>query len=182
MMDWVQLVADRWSEINPAKRLPAGKSIPKKIHWIWLARQPGTPNPLKPKYTKFMRSWILRNPNSEFYLWTDSSDPGIPTEIKDKVQVMNQDDISDLLNNLPAESRNGAIYMYKKHPNVGSRADTLRQCILYTIGGVYADVNDMLCMIPMEPYMEKFDFMAGLEPMLYVNNAFVAPAPKASNC
>jgi mannosyltransferase OCH1-like enzyme len=178
MMDWVQTLEERWKKINPAKNVPKGTSIPLKIHWIWLSRVPGTPNPLKKKYTKFMKSWIVRNPNCEYHLWTDSSDPGISKEIKDKVKIMGQNEISKVLNSLPSESKQGIMYMYKKHPNVGSRADTLRQCILYTIGGVYADVNDMLCQIPIEAYMDKFDFMAGVEPMLYINNAFVASKPK----
>jgi mannosyltransferase OCH1-like enzyme len=178
MMHWVETLAERWKNINPAKRLPRGKSIPHKIHWIWLSRVPGTPNPLRKKYTKFMKSWIMRNPTSEFFLWTDSSDPKISPEIRDRIQIMDANDINDLMNSLPSESKQGILHMYKKHPNVGSRADTLRQCILYSIGGIYADVNDMLCMIPLETYMDKFDFMAGLEPMLYVNNAFVASAPK----
>lgn len=178
MMDWVQLLDERWKQINPAKKLPKGPSIPHKIHWIWLARVPGTPNPLKTKYTKFMKSWIVRNPSCEFFLWTDSSDPKIPKELKEHIQVMGANEINKVLNALPAESKSGIMYMYKKHPNVGSRADTLRQCILYTIGGVYADVNDMLCQMPLEAYMDKFDFMAAVEPMLYINNAFVASRPK----
>ena len=43
MMDWVQLLDERWKRINPAKKLPKGPTIPHKIHWIWLARVPGTP-------------------------------------------------------------------------------------------------------------------------------------------
>jgi mannosyltransferase OCH1-like enzyme len=178
MMDWVQLLEDRWRRINPAKKLPKGPSIPHKVHWIWLARVPGTANPLKKKYTKFMKSWITRNPKCEFYLWTDSSNPGIAKELKESINVMGMTEINKVLNSLPSESKRGIMYMFKKHPNVGSRADTLRQCILYTIGGLYADVNDMLCQMPLEAYMDKFDFMAAAEPMLYINNAFVASRPK----
>jgi mannosyltransferase OCH1-like enzyme len=177
MMDFVEKVAERWESINPATRSPKGESIPHKIHWIWLSKVPGSPNPLKSKYTKFMKTWIDRNPNSEFFLWTDSSDPNISKSIADKVQIMDEDSIYDVLEQLPNESRDGIINMFENHPNVGSRADSLRQAILYTIGGVYADVNDMACLIPMEPYMDHFDFMAGLEPMMYANNAFVASAP-----
>lgn len=178
MMDWVQLLEDRWKNINPAKNLPKGPTIPHNIHWIWLSRVPGTPNPLKKKYYKFMKSWITRNPGCKFHLWTDSSDVGLPKEFINVVKIMGQNEINKILGSLPSESKRGILYMYKNHPNVGSRADTLRQCILYTMGGVYADVNDMLCMMPLEPYMDKFDFMGGLEPMLYVNNAFVASKPK----
>lgn len=178
MMDWVQRLEDHWTKTNPTKNIPKGPTIPLKIHWIWLARNPGTPNPLDKKYTKFMKSWITRNPNCEFFLWTDSSDPGISKEIEGNITIMGQNEISKILNSLPEESKKGIAYMYKNHRNVGSRADTLRQCILYTIGGVYADVNDMLCQMPLETYMGKFDFMAAVEPMLYINNAFVASRPK----
>ncbi len=177
MMDWVQNLEDHWKKINPAKNIPKGPSIPLKVHWIWLSRVAGTPNPLKTKYTKFMKSWVIRNPNCKFYLWTDSSDPGLPKELKN-INIMGQKEITNVLNKLPSESKQGIAYMYKNHPNVGSRADTLRQCILYIIGGVYADVNDMLCQIPIEGYMMKFDFMVGVEPMLYINNAFVGSKPK----
>ena len=182
MMDWVNTVEDRWNIINPTRRLPKGDSIPHKIHWIWLSRLNNKTNniinPLNSKYYKFIKSWIVRNPNCEYYLWTDSIESGLNKELQDKIQIMNMDNIYDVLNKLPKESKDGVINMFENHPNVGSRADTLRQSILYVIGGVYADVNDMACLIPMEKYMDYFDFMAGMEPMMYVNNAFVASAPK----
>ncbi len=179
MMDWVGAMVEHWNEVNPSKRSPSGKSIPRKIHWIWLAREPGNPNPLREKYFKFMKTWIKRNPNSEYFIWTDS-DPehlGLPSDLERHIQIMDEDAIYQTFKKLPKESRKGALNMYENHPNVGSRADTLRQAILYIVGGVYADINDMSCMVPLEAYMDHFDFMAGMEPMLYVNNAFVASAP-----
>ncbi|RKX59642.1 MAG: hypothetical protein DRP29_04215 [Thermodesulfobacteriota bacterium] len=32
--------------------------------------------------------------------------------------------------------------------------------------------------MPLEPFMEKFDYMIGIEPVIYVNQAFVAAVPK----
>ena len=81
-----------------------------------------------------MSSWITRNPDSEYFLWTDSSDPGLPKELEEAgVEVIYEEDIFDLLDRLPKESKEGAINMIENHPNVGSRADTLRQCI-YILG------------------------------------------------
>lgn len=174
MQEWVVRLVEQWNYVNPAKNLPNGKKIPFKIHWIWLSKVPGSANPLKPKFAKFMESWISRNPNCEFNLWTDSSEPGINKNIVDYITIRNSNDINNLLNRLPDESRDGIKKMIAYHPNVGSRADSLRQAILYLEGGCYADVNDMECLMPMEQYFDKFDFMAGLEPMMYANNAFVA--------
>lgn len=174
MEEWVTRLNEQWAVVNPSKNLPSGKKIPYKIHWIWLSRVPGSANPLKPKFAKFMKSWIAYNPNCEYNLWTDSSDPGIHTDIVEYVRIRDSNDIQKLLNKLPEESKDGIKQMISQHPNVGSRADSLRQAILYIEGGCYADVNDMECLMPMESYFDKFDFMAGLEPMMYANNAFVS--------
>ena len=174
--EWASFLIDQWKTINPgnAKVLPKKDQIPKKIHWIWLSRVPGTPNPLKPRFVKFMASWIERNPNCEFNVWTDSSDPKIPSKLKDYITVRYSDDIERLFQKLPNKIAKGIRYIIKNHPNVGVRADTLRQVILYLIGGVYADINDMSCLASIEGMLERLDFMIGVEPVIYVNNAFVA--------
>jgi mannosyltransferase OCH1-like enzyme len=180
MMSWVNLLEYRWNYVNPNKKIKRNKNIvtvPHKIHWIWLSKKKNIHNPVKTKYYKFMRSWILRNPKFEYYLWTDSDEIKLPQEF-DCIKIMYTDQINELLDKIPNESKHGIKYMFKNHPNVGSRADTLRQCILYVIGGIYADINDMLCQIPLQSYLDKFDFMAAVEPMLYINNAFIASRPK----
>ena len=178
--EWAEFLETHWIECNPSNAiiLPKSKSIPFKIHWIWISRVPGTENPLKKRFTKFIKTWIVRNPNCEYNLWTDSSNPGVPIELKDKIRVRNIKDIQNILNSLPNSIKNGVKYVYKNHPNVGARSDTLRQSILYVEGGCYADVNDMNCLMPIEDLFEKFDYMIGLEPGIYVNNAFMASAPK----
>ena len=178
MMEWVEYCHDHWSLTNPTSKLGDCVNIPPLIHFIWFSKEPGKPNPLKLKFKKFIDSWIYRNPECTFYIWTDSNDINIYNDLKDRVKIKYSDEINTLINKLPKHWIPNINKLLKKHPNVGVRADTLRQIILYSLGGIYADINDMSCIMPMKKFREKFDFMCGLEPMMYVNNAFIATKPK----
>lgn len=177
MYDWVRLCSEHWGRVNPASRLSSGGSIPGLIHFIWLSKVPGgSANPLKPKFKKYIASWINRNPECKCMIWTDSR-----TEFSVPVRgmiVKYGSDILEIIKKLPKHMQRNLTRLYKRHPNVGIRADTLRQMILYVMGGMYADVNDMSCIMPMKNFRKKFDFIAGMEPMMYVNNAFVAAKPR----
>lgn len=175
MMDWVNTLDNRWVSINPTTCKPGKKPlIPLMIHWIWLPRTPGTVNPVPEKYFKFMQSFMHRNPMFQFHLWMDNPETTLPDP---RIIVHGMRDIETIFDHLPKQLK-GAWNMFRHHPNVGSRADTLRLAILYTMGGCYADVNDYCILTCLQGLCHTFDFMAGAEPMLYVNNAFVASAPK----
>ena len=177
MQEWVGMVSDHWEEVNPSRRLgrlSRVSQIPANIHFIWLSKMPGKPNFLKLKFKKYVLSWIKRNPECQAYIWTDSSDVGLWPDLKNDIKVMYWKDIQKVVKKLPKKWQTAIFKLFRKHPNVGVRADTLRQVLLYTMGGIYADVNDMACMMPLKRYREKFDFMCGMEPMMYVNNAFIA--------
>lgn len=180
MYDWVQYCSDHWEETNPTskKSLPSSQQIPNNVHFIWLSKTPGKPNPLKDKFKKFIKTWIFRNPECNFYIWTDSSDVGLWPDLKDTIQIMYWKDILDYIKKLPGRWKSGIMKLLRSHPNVGVRADTLRQIVLYSMGGIYADINDMSCTMPLENFRQKFDFMVGMEPMMYVNNAFIATKKK----
>lgn len=173
---WIELILEQWDRCNPRKKAKAPEGIPKKVQWIWLRRDPRKMEfgKLKPVFYKFMDTWIERNPGFEYNLWTDNPDFVVPKKYEDVITVKGPDEIEKILNKLPkGKVRDNIRYMYENHLNVGARSDTLRQCILYYDGGIYADVNDGACLAPMEKMMDKFDFIIGMEPVMYVNNAII---------
>jgi mannosyltransferase OCH1-like enzyme len=82
--------------------------IPKKIHQIWIG------GPLPEEYKAFTQSWMIKNPEWEYKLWTDK-------------------DVKDL--NIKKRRQ------YEYATNFGMRADILRYEILAKQGGLYADVD-----------------------------------------
>lgn len=175
--DWTELLLEQWDKVNPRKTTKApGGGIPKKVHWIWLRRDPRKQEfgKLKPLFYKFMDTWIERNPGFSYNLWTDNPDFYVPAKYDDVITIRGPDEIKKLINKLPrGKIRNEIKYMYHNHLNVGARSDTIRQVILYYEGGIYADVNDGACLAPMEKMFKKFDFIIGMEPVMYVNNAII---------
>lgn len=172
---WVELLLEQWDECNPRRQGKAKTSIPKKIHWIWLSRYHDGREygKLQPKFYKFIDTWIERNPNFEFNIWTDNPDHELPKKYEDIITIRGPNEIKKTIAKLPKNIAIKIRYMFKNHPNVGARSDTLRQVILFTEGGLYADVNDGACLAPMEDMCNKFDFMIGMEPVMYVNNAII---------
>ena len=72
--DFVELLLEHWEEVNPKKRSSSPIKIPDVIQWIWLRRDPKKEEYglLKPLFYKFMSTWINRNPEFTFNLWTDN--------------------------------------------------------------------------------------------------------------
>ncbi len=172
--EFTELLLEHWINCNPASRQKTSQTIPLKIHWIWLSPVLNkTGNELKTRFYKFIDTWIDRNPNFEFNIWTDNKDLIIPPKYCKVLKVNGPTIIDDLINKLPKEIKKDIKYLYFNHPNVGARSDTLRQVILYLVGGIYADINDASCLSPMENLCNKFDFIIGMEPVMYVNNAIM---------
>lgn len=178
--DFVELLLDQWEVVNPNKRSNAPVGIPKDVHWIWLRRDPTKQEfgDLKPTFYKFMKTWIDRNPEFTFNIWTDNPNFEVPRQFEGMIRVRGPEEIAGLIERLPDEVRANIKYLLKNHMNVGARSDTLRQAILYLEGGIYADVNDAMCMAPLEKMFQKFDFIIGMEPVVYVNNAIIASKKK----
>jgi len=174
--DFVELLLDQWKAVNPTKRVPYTPGIPKKVQWIWLRRDVKKKEygALKTKFFKFIDTWIHRNEDFEFNIWTDNPDFQVPSRYEGIVSIKGPNHIAKLLNKLPTEVRSKIQYLYAHHGNVGARSDTLRQVILYFEGGIYADINDAMCMSPLGKLFEKFDYIIGMEPVVYVNNAIIA--------
>ena len=179
-LDFADMLLEQWEQVNPKKKSNSPRQIPKIIQWIWLRRDISKKEygPLKPVFYKFMNTWVERNPGFQFNIWTDNPNFAVPKQFQDVITVKGPDEIEKLMDKLPDEVRNKIKYLYKNHQNPGARSDTLRQVILYYEGGIYSDINDGACLAPMEKMCEKFDYIIGMEPVMYVNNAIIASAKK----
>jgi hypothetical protein len=178
--EFVEMILDHWNKVNPSKRSSSPVGIPKVVQWIWVRKDPTKEEygHLKPVFYKFMNTWIERNPNFQFNIWTDNPEFKLPKQYEGVITVKGPKDIENLLNKLDPTVRSKIKYLYKNHKSPGARSDTLRQVILYYEGGIYADVNDGACLASMEKMMDKFDYIIGLEPVVYVNNAIIASKKK----
>lgn len=115
-------------------------------------------------YVKYIRSFVDRNPNWEYYFWTDDSARQL---IKEKHPDMLElwDAFNDPIN----------------------RADALRYVILYEYGGVYAD-TDYECLRPFDRVTYKYSCVFPTEPFeqvalrlnipYLINNAIMLCRPK----
>lgn len=177
---FAEILLEQWNKVNPGKRASAPVGIPKVVQWIWLRKDINKKEygPLKPVFYKFMNTWIQRNPGFQFNIWTDNPSFKVPNQFADIITIRGPDQIEKLMDKLPDEVRSKIKYLYKNHENPGARSDTLRQVILYYEGGIYSDINDGACLAPMEKMMEKFDYIIGMEPVMYVNNAIIASKKK----
>lgn len=176
-IDFTEMLLDHWKKVNPQK--PGSKpvnGIPKVVQWIWLRRDPRKQEfgPLKPLFYKFMNTWVKRNPNFIFNVWTDNPDFKVPKMFEGIITVKGPEEIEKLLNRLDSNVKAKIKFLFKNHLNPGARSDTLRQVILYLEGGWYGDVNDSVCLAPLDKMSENFDYLIGMEPVVYVNNAIVA--------
>jgi len=173
MNEFVYLLNRHWkvSNIYLRKNMESLNRIPYIIHWIWLAKDDSVTSYDLSKFKKFMSSWTFRNPNCQFYLWTDISDIKLPK--LDNIIIKNFLDIKKLF-----FDNNISKIINDRKMNVGIRADTLRQLILYKIGGLYVDINDMECLISFQGILNNYEYVCGTEPMLYCNNAIIGSIPK----
>lgn len=182
--DWVELLLEQWDVCNPRKKTKAPAGIPFKIHWIWLGVKPDGSKfgDIQPRFFKFMNTWINRNPNFEYNIWTDNPDFYLPPEFEGVITVRGPKEIKKVFDKFPPNVSSKLRYLFSHHPNVGARSDTLRQAVLYKVGGIYSDINDGACLASFKKMCEKFDFIIGMEPVFYVNNAIIASKPGHPIC
>ena len=83
-------------------------NIPKKIHQVWLGSE------FPDKYKRIRDTWIEKNPDWEYKLWTDKD-----------IDSFNLENI-DQFNNIE---------------NLGAKSDIFRYEILYRYGGLYIDTD-----------------------------------------
>jgi len=101
-------------------------NITKKIHQIWLGGE------LPDKYKRLINTWIEKNPDWEYKLWTDSDVDSFGLKNIDKFNSIN---------------------------NLGAKSDIFRYEILYRYGGLYID-TDFECFTSFNDLI-YLDFFAG---------------------
>lgn len=84
------------------------ENIPKKIHMTWLGSK------IPDRYNRLINTWIEKNPDWEFKLWTD-----------DDVDVFGLENIES----------------YNTITNIGAKSDIFRYEILNRYGGLYVDTD-----------------------------------------
>lgn len=108
--------------------------IPKIIHQTWKDTQ------IPRKFVKWIQSWVEKNPDWEYWLWTDKS-----------------------ARQLIEERHPSILNMYDNYNEGIRRADALRYVILYEFGGVYADM-DMESLKSLDPMARKYACFVPQEP------------------
>lgn len=102
------LLLEKMYEKNYQHNADKTERLPKKIHQVWLGGK------IPEKSAKLQSSWINKNPNWEYKLWTD-------------------DDVKDFgLENIDA---------FNATKNLGSKSDIFRYEILKRYGGLYIDTD-----------------------------------------
>lgn len=134
-------------------------SIPKIIHQTWKSKE-GIPETFRP----WMESWIRKNSNWDYWFWTDED-----------------------MRNLVSTTFPEFLSLYDSYPSQFYRADAFRYFLLYSVGGVYVDL-DMECLRPFDEIalkdecvisqepLEHAHFLSSLQPPL-VSNALMACRP-----
>ncbi len=123
------------------------EKIPKKIHQVWIG-----PKKIPEKYLHWGKTWIKKNPQWEYKLWTDK-------------------DIKNL-------SMHNKSLFYSTN-NVGFKSDLARYEILYKYGGIYID-TDFECLEEIPDNLRNFDFVSstGFDFTPVILNGFIMASPK----
>lgn len=108
--------------------------IPRIIHQTWKNTE------IPRKLTTWIKSWQLKNPGYEYWLWTDES-----------------------ARKLIAERHPNLLKTFDSYTEGIRRADALRYVILYEFGGVYADM-DVESLQSMDPMLRKYSCFVPQEP------------------
>lgn len=125
------LVGIRERETFPSDGVP---HIPKIIHQTWKDTR------IPPEFEVWIKSWLEKHPDWEYWLWTDESAREL---IKNKY--------SHLLD------------MFDGYTEPIRRADALRYIVLYEYGGVYVDM-DIEALSSINPLTLKYSCFIGQEP------------------
>jgi mannosyltransferase OCH1-like enzyme len=131
--------------------------IPHIIHQTWKDEQ------LPISMRKLAETWKRKHPGWEYRLWTDTQ---------------NRDFLSTYY---PA-----FLLRYDLYPYDIQRVDAIRYFVLYTLGGLYVDL-DIECFRSVEELLSKHECLFGLEPQEHceihkqhriIGNALMATAPR----
>lgn len=108
--------------------------IPKIIHQTWKNSE------VPRKLITWIKSWMIKNPDYEYWLWTDES-----------------------ARKLIKERHPSLLKTFDSYTEGIRRADALRYVILYEFGGVYADM-DVESLQSLDPMLRKYHCFVPQEP------------------
>ncbi len=139
---WTFIDRGRGTPVAPPEATPdqpdMSWSIPLIIHQTWdSSAVPRT-------FVPWMRSWTQHHPQWQYWFWTP-------------------DDVRRLLRQRYPDFVN----FYDRYPTMLQRADVMRYFVLYTFGGVYADL-DMECLKPIDPLLFNRSCVFSEEPYEHV--------------
>ncbi len=141
------------------------------IHWLWF-RKPGYR--LTEEIVLRAASWIEQNPGYTFHLWSSLKDAAEKAEFLENISEEARQryfDSGAITVHYDDEFRNVVFQWISEHTphltdtfatvwNSRERQDTVmktdytRNIILAIYGGIYTDFNDLLCLAPIEPFLE----------------------------
>ena len=117
--------------------------IPKIIHQVWSGKYEAIP----PKFTEFAESWKKHHPDWKYVLWDEKA-----------------------MNELVEEKFPQYRKQYEHLPFDIQRWDVIRYLILFTYGGLYADL-DYQCLKPFDVILENQMCCMGMEPAFHAQIA-----------
>lgn len=135
------------------------RSIPKKIHFIWLG-----PKEFPEESLNNVAAWRKKHPNWQIYFWTDSPDRPLPEP--------------SMIRRLVDSYHFGAVdHLIDQTNNWGEKSDLMRYAILQREGGIYVD-HDIKCEKKFDIFVANLDFFCALERLHYhiSIDSFVHPA------
>ncbi len=154
-----------------AKATRAVEACDRHIHWLWF-RKPGYR--LTEEIVLRAASWIEQNPGYTFHLWSSLKDDAEKTEFLENlteesrsryfdsgaITVHYDDEFRTVVFQWVAEHAPHLSALFETVWNSRERQDTVmktdytRNIILAIYGGIYTDFNDLLCLAPIEPFLE----------------------------
>lgn len=124
------------------------ESIPRVLHQTW--KEPRIPEQWRP----FQRSWLKKHPSWAYKLWTD---------------VDNR--------RLIRRSYPWFLKTYDSFPRPIQRVDAVKYFILFTFGGVYADL-DCECLQPVDPFLDPGGAILSRSKDGVIDGSFLASSPR----
>ncbi|MES1241171.1 MAG: glycosyltransferase, partial [Acidobacteriota bacterium] len=175
--------------------LAGRRRISRAVHWVWLRSPRSSVDHrsavcLKEEHLWRMHTWAERNPSFELHLWTDAApeellpSPALArlfrTLFAGRLRWRGPAEIGALLDANPLddrERRERIADLVRNADSVAVRSDLLRLLVLQAEGGLYCDLNDTECLVPLDRLCDRFSFAVGIDRHNRVHNAVIGSAP-----
>jgi mannosyltransferase OCH1-like enzyme len=122
--------------------------IPRTIHQTWKT------NSIPEKFKKYQQSWMKKNPDFQYKLWTDEDNDNL------------------IKNHYPQY-----YDLYQSFDQKILKVDFSRFCMMHHCGGIYADL-DFECLKSINELLDKNKIVFGLSRENLIEIAFIASEPK----